>query len=201
VGSIVGLSSQHGAHCSHDSASEDCGLGRARVIYTPVLSGLAGVGGVVITALLFSTLNGDLIRYPSCAFDFPEPTPTATATVSGQTAATDEAAASPIAEGTEEEEVTGGAPNDGPDPDEPNENAVDPSASPATTPDREPCGRESDIDPPRLTDIFDIGRNHFGIVVAAVFGLAPGLLVERLQGQVKRFQTDLNSTTMQSKGK
>jgi hypothetical protein len=149
----------------HSERAEDCGLGRARVIYTPVLSGLAGVGGVLITALLFSTINGDLIRYPSCVFDVPTPTATASA---GETAAIDEPAASPGAE--ESREDAGGA-----------------SASPTTTPGREPCGRESNVDSPRLTDIFDIGKNEFGIVVAAIFGLAPGLIVVRLQGQVKRY--------------
>ena len=45
-----------------------------------------------------------------------------------------------------------------------------------------------------LDDIFDLRRNFIGLLVAAVFGLTPGLLFERLQQQSDKYKTDLKSS-------
>lgn len=47
---------------------------------------------------------------------------------------------------------------------------------------------------PELAKIFDLGDNRTGLVVAAVFGLTPGLLFKRLQAQAERYSADLAST-------
>jgi hypothetical protein len=45
--------------------------------------------------------------------------------------------------------------------------------------------------PRALADIYDLTTNHLALAVAAVFGLAPGLLTARLQQQVDRAERDL----------
>ena len=45
--------------------------------------------------------------------------------------------------------------------------------------------------PKALADIYDLAKNHLALAVAAVFGLAPGLLTQRLQQQVDRLERDL----------
>jgi hypothetical protein len=47
---------------------------------------------------------------------------------------------------------------------------------------------------PKLEDIFDIKKNLIGLFVAAVFGLAPGMLFDRLQQQADRYKADLKSS-------
>jgi len=48
--------------------------------------------------------------------------------------------------------------------------------------------------PPSLGDIFDLRENLIGLLVAAVFGLAPGALFNRLQQQADRYNADLKSS-------
>jgi hypothetical protein len=48
--------------------------------------------------------------------------------------------------------------------------------------------------PRSLRDIFDLTKNMFGFLVAAIFGLVPGLLFDRLQQQADRYKSDLKST-------
>ena len=43
--------------------------------------------------------------------------------------------------------------------------------------------------------------NPVGLVIAAVFGLTPGLLIDRLQGQANQFKADLRSTNAQERSK
>jgi hypothetical protein len=47
---------------------------------------------------------------------------------------------------------------------------------------------------PSLVKIFDLDENLIGLLVAAVFGLTPGLLFERLQQQADKFKADLKSS-------
>jgi hypothetical protein len=47
---------------------------------------------------------------------------------------------------------------------------------------------------PKLEDIFDFNKNLIGIFVALVFGLAPGLLFDRLQQQADRYKAELKSS-------
>jgi hypothetical protein len=58
VGAIAGMFGRFYRESQVNTAIDDYGLSFVRMIATPLLSGLAGVGGVVITALLYSTLPG-----------------------------------------------------------------------------------------------------------------------------------------------
>ena len=91
-------------------AVEDYGLFNARLILTPMLSGLAAIGGVLIVGLL-----------------------------------------------------------------------------PAVEPDGNGAGVV-------LADIFHVTRNQYGIIVAAVFGLTPRLLLDRLRQQTEQYKADLKSS-------
>jgi len=46
----------------------------------------------------------------------------------------------------------------------------------------------------QLEDIFDLHKNIIGLLMAAVFGLTPGLLFERLQQQAEKYKSDLKSS-------
>jgi hypothetical protein len=52
---------------------------------------------------------------------------------------------------------------------------------------------------PDIGDIFNLDTNRFGLLVAAVFGLTPDLLINRLQGEADRYRTQLESTSIQTK--
>jgi len=57
------------------------------------------------------------------------------------------------------------------------------------------------LEAPPLALIFDLDANRFGVVLAAIFGLTPSLLVARVQGLANRYQADLQSTAVQAGGK
>ncbi len=83
--------------------------------------------------------------------------------------------------GTQPKGTTGQVPS------KPPENADDRDIKP--TPDEKVLQR-----PPSLGDIFDLSTNLIGLFVAAVFGLAPGMLFDRLQQQADRYKADLKSS-------
>ncbi len=58
VGAVAGLFERLYGESRTGTALHDYGLSLARLSATPLLSGLAGVGGVLITALLFSSIFG-----------------------------------------------------------------------------------------------------------------------------------------------
>ena len=47
---------------------------------------------------------------------------------------------------------------------------------------------------PPMEEVFDLGKHPLGLLVAAVFGLAPGLLFDRLRQQVDTYWADLKSS-------
>ena len=141
VGAVVGLFDQLRVSTATESGTEDFGLGQARLFYTPVLSGLAAIGGVLITAMLYASLSGPLLT-----FTYPTPSATPDASAGG--------------------------------------NALNQARS-----------AQVDLAPPRLDQNFDLEDDRFGLVIAAVFGLTPSLLVARLQGQADRYKADLQSTS------
>jgi hypothetical protein len=54
--------------------------------------------------------------------------------------------------------------------------------------------RRDEKAPPKIKDIFNLKKNLIGLFVAAVFGLTPGLLFDRLQQQADRYKADLKSS-------
>jgi hypothetical protein len=151
VGAVVGLFQQlRLSTTGRLPTEEDFGLGRARLVYAPILSGLAAVLGVAVTAMLYASLSGPVLVYP------------------------ERPASSPV--GAEE----GGQGADGTEGD-----SGDVGALPEVP----------DLVPPPLGRIFDLDANRSGLLIAAVFGLTPGLLVNRLQAQADRIKGDLQSTS------
>jgi hypothetical protein len=96
---------------------EDYGLFSATLVQTPLFSGLAGVGGVLLTSMMAVALNKVA------------PTPQATSQVV-----------------------------------------------------------------PQLADILDISKYQFGLIIAALFGLTPQLLINRLQSLANQYKSELGST-------
>lgn len=185
VGAVVGLFNQLRLSTANEGGAteEDYGLAQTQLIYSPVLSGLGAVFGVVLTALLYASLSGSVIVYqaPPEPTATPTPMPTTNATVGGTT---DAATPMTTVTVTSTMEPTGTA-------------TVSPTVTPSPTPPLVPLGVASPDQLPRLVDIFDLERNRFGLVLAAVFGLVPGLLVNQLQGVANRYKSGLSNTSAQ----
>ena len=111
VGAIVGLFNRLRIEAGQQSAVEDFGLSQARLVVTPLVSGLAAVAGVYLVAMTPALLT------------------------------------------------TGGTST-----------------------------------PPPLTDVFDLSKNTIGVVYAAIFGLAPSTLTNRLTSASARLERDLQAT-------
>ncbi|HEX9988622.1 MAG TPA: hypothetical protein VGE45_09115 [Chloroflexia bacterium] len=58
----------------------------------------------------------------------------------------------------------------------------------------QPDGTASTKLPGLLSGFFDVGTYPFGLLVAAIFGFAPNLLIKALQRQIEQYQEDLKST-------
>ena len=123
VGALVGLFNRLRIEAGTSQAVEDFGLFEARLLHTPLLSGLAAVGGVFLTAIL-------------------------------------PVVSSIVATGSN------------------------------TTP--------AELKP--LTDVFDISKNQVGLLVAAVFGLAPNSILTILKDQSDRYKRDLAQSSATSSG-
>jgi hypothetical protein len=115
VGALVGLFKRLQSASASGLSVEDYGLSTALLIETAPFSGLAAIGGVLITGLV-----GVALSHP--------------AGTTGAAATTD------------------------------------------------------------LGSIFDLTKNQFGIIVAAIFGLTPNLLTANLQKAADQYKTDLKST-------
>ena len=122
VGALVGLFNRLSSELNCNNDVEDYGLTEARLSLTPVLSGLAAIGGVYLTAMLTGTLHG---------------------VVSGST-----------------QTVT--------------------------------------LSLPSVGIILNLSQNPFGLVVAAVFGLSPTVLISALQAQADKYKGALQSTASHS---
>jgi hypothetical protein len=127
VGALVGLFNRLYSESGRADDIEDYGLTAARIALTPVLSGLAAVAGVAITAMLTGGTNlASLLS-------------------------------------------AGGA-----------------------------GGSSAPVGVPSLASIYSLGMNQFGIVIAAVFGLTPTLLIGALQNQADTYRDNIQSTTSHS---
>jgi hypothetical protein len=119
VGGVVGLFNRLRIEAGRTAAVEDFGLSMARLIVTPLVSGLAAVAGVYLVAVAPSLF---------------------------------------------------------------------------------PTGPDAAPDPPSLTEVFDIGTNAVGLVYAAIFGLVPSTLTNRLASASARLERDIASTDAASSG-
>lgn len=128
VGATVGLFNQLRRAALDQTAIEDFGFSRTRLIATPMLSGIAAVAGVLLAGLLYAVAGESRLIYQDL----------------GDVGA-----------------LSGGS---------------------------------ATLSPDLMSAVFDVGRNPFGLLVAATFGLTPDLLVDRLQHQADRFRRDLSST-------
>jgi len=140
AGSLAGLFKRVHAEAQGDAGAEDYNFTGARLWRTPVLSGLAALGGVMLIAMSPALI--------------PPTTQGATAapTQVGQTLAAQQLTPVPSA----------------------------------------PARSSTAI--PSLDEIFDLVHNPQFLVLAAVFGLTPGLLLGRLQQLGDQYKANLSST-------
>ena len=133
---------------------DDYGLSDARVVVTPLASGVAAIAGVVLaTKLLLPVVDTFAVSVGASA------QPTAI-----------RASATPLAS---------------------------PSGVPSTTPIPSPttlAGTPAAGAPVTLRDAFNLDTNAAGLIVAAIFGLTPGLIVDRLQAAGDRFKANLQAS-------
>jgi hypothetical protein len=155
IGATVGLFRQLQLASSATTTQEDYGLESMRLIQTPLFSGLAAVGGVVLLSIV-----------PALTPALP---PATTAASRGATTT----AAAPGATTTTSATTT---------------------STPATTTTSTPRTNGRSI--PSLESIFDLGKNEMGLVIAAVFGLTPTLLVARLRAQSEGLKSGLKSSEL-----
>jgi len=62
-----------------------------------------------------------------------------------------------------------------------------------TTVSRSPSGGQTAATP-SLSDIFNLSTHPFSLIIAAVFGLTPTLLLDQLLKQTEQYQVDLKSS-------
>jgi hypothetical protein len=148
VGAVVGLFNRMYSESGSDNAIEDYGLTVARLSLTPMLAGLAALGGVLIVAVAPQAFNASVFS--------PVPAQVAPAQT-GQPTVTPTPASTPGAA----------------------------AASPAAPQQRSTV---------RLEDIYNLHTNPIALIVAAVFGLTPSLLIGALQNASDRYRDGLKST-------
>jgi hypothetical protein len=243
VGSLVGFFKRLSDESTANVHSEDdYGLSRARLIHTPLFSGLAAVGGVIIFAFVPALLGNEVLAPKTLpANNAPTATMTRTATptrsvtpdvsrtATGTATGTATTTVAPIETSEIEAEPSTATPIATPtgitgaavsamllvyyEPGTPTDTATPTSTATASptatvdaqgsidTEDTEDTGGsgaiaspEASKDLPRLEDVFDLERNRFGLIIAAIFGLAPSLLINALQKRVEQYKNDLKST-------
>jgi hypothetical protein len=189
VGAAVGLFNRQRVGSGADTHIEDYGLWHARLVHTPVFSGLAAVAGVVLFAIVPAILNAEALTPQEAT---PTPALVATATqVESTFTPTSTAIAGDEAIDTDTPSGTPSA-------------TLSPTTSatpiPATaTP--VPGAAAAPKRLPKLEDIFSIERNLFGLILAATFGLTPTLVVGALQKQTDKYNLAISSTETQEGGK
>jgi hypothetical protein len=147
VGAVVGLFNRLYMESGDEAAGEDYGLSKARLLLTPMLSGLAAVGGVMIVGMLSGIV--DVTAFTPAATVAVTPTPTAITTPGTLT----DAATIAAAQGAH--------------------------------------ARDAVLS---LSDIYNLEKYPFGLVLASIFGLMPKSFLERLQRASEQSKLDLRST-------
>jgi hypothetical protein len=165
VGTLVGLINTlviEGQTGSESRMVNDYGLSRARLYLVPLLSGLVGVAGIVLIAMVPTALagiaqpaqSGSLPPVPAPPLASPSPVPVASP-LTGDLVA---------------------------------QSTPTPAPTPVVPPQPGAAGQV------RLPDILNLENYPFGLVLAAIFGLAPGLFVSALKKQADRYGAELQST-------
>jgi hypothetical protein len=182
VGAAVGLLALLNAARNTNTAVDDYGLATARLITTPLFSGLAAVFGVLLAVTLYgAVLSQTTTTTPSASIS--AATVTAAATPSVSTTATPatpaaQSAATPATSATASPTATASA-----------------TPTPSTT---APTTETSVRSVPPPGDVYDIARDPLGLVIAAIFGLAPNLLLSGLQQQADKYRNALSSSQASS---
>jgi hypothetical protein len=145
VGATVGMLVRLRSDAARSVAMEDYGLSTARLLHTPLLSGIAAIAGVALIALAAQV--GDVLGQASVALN-------------SETAAATEPAAE-----------TGGA------------------------------DERTDANASELVRIFDVGRYPAGLIIAALFGFSPPLLLRGLQRHVDQYKLDLAASEPSGDGR
>lgn len=154
VGAGVGLFSRLYTGSAAVTAIEDYGLTNARVLITPVVSGIAAVIGVLLTG--YVTVSFNPMSYHVAAMT-PNSTPTSTAV--SPAATTGRAGSAGTAAATSTSSSQGG--------------------SLALRP---------------LSEMYDLSLYPFDLVIAAIFGFAPKLVLDNLQQQADKYKSELQSS-------
>ena len=178
AGGLIGIFKRLYDEFQADADVEDYALSTARTAVVPLLSGIAGLFGVLLV-LVPGALNGSLPILLAA------PTPTAAIAVVAMNAGTPGAtsvtptggfgALATAAAGTRVAATATAA-------------AVTPVPTPMAAPLNLPMRTAS------LSDIFDIEHYPLLLIFAALFGFAPGLFVNKLQQQVNGYKTGLRSS-------
>ncbi len=155
VGAAVGLINRLYLDGQDTSGVEDYGFTRARLMQTPLLSGMAALGGALLAALLPLLLNVSLTQ--------------------------------PAANGATTASFASGPPVTG------TIGAATPAAITAL-PAATAVPRAAASASQRLDDIFSLDRYPAALLLAAVFGLTPGLLINRLSQQAATYKSEIKSS-------
>jgi len=195
IGAIVGLFNRLYSNVGSVGVVEDYGIFIVRLFQTALVSGLAGVLGVYIAIALPAALNDPVLRQqipssitatmttgavtPIAALT--TTTPAKTSRVLNPQASLPVAPITPTV--TTTTQVTSSATPTATPP-------TSPTATPPTSPTATP---PSDKVPPPI-EVYDLNRYPFDIVLAAIFGLTPGLLISRLSQSTNQAKRDLHSS-------
>lgn len=215
IGATVGLFKQlHSAWSVHaHRGAEDYGLDTVRLIQTPLFSGLAAVGGVVLTLMLLAATPSPSNTTSSTASSSSTAATTttgtgATTTTTGAGATTTLSAAAAPTPAASPAARLGAAPTALPASTAapalaaaPRVAAASEATSTTTSTSTGPQRSTSTGSPeatsdkiPSLSEIFDLGKNPITLVIAAVFGLTPALLISRLSAQAEQYKAQLKSS-------
>jgi hypothetical protein len=220
VGATAGLCGRLGNASQAESAIADYGLSAARLITIPLFSGLGAIGGLLFVAYLpfASPLFGPEPVEKSIHRQLPDaaekaaqkaqapPTgniekaaPTAKAPTTGAAEKAAPKAQAPKAGAAEKAApkaqvpTTGAAQKAAPKAQAQKASAAEKGDSNGSTSGGNKTPQKKE-EPSKLEAIFDLKKNMVGLFVAAVFGLAPGMLFVRLQQQADRYKADLKSS-------
>lgn len=193
VGATIGLSNRLRNEAQAESGIHDYGLSAARLITVPLFSGLAAIGGILFVSYL--PLAGSILTTANTAgtinaTNAPAPNP-----AEPETSAVDSHEKAGETKEQAEPSTNPGTGETAPQPQtQPGGQSITDKEPEKSNDQSETNGNKNLPPAPKLKDIFDLDINLIGIFVAAVFGIAPGLLFDKLQSQADRFKTELKNS-------